>query len=126
MAFRDLLNDLLEIVDLNTELCPWFSSSSSEDFFNELKGEIKEVENFYSRKNLEEELGDVLWDYLMLIQKLEDEKKIKRENVISEIIDKIKRRKPYLLTGEKVTLETAHKIWIEEKKREKSLENTKD
>jgi len=123
MTLKKLLNELLDIVDLNSELCPWFSSSTSDDFFNEFKGEIKEVEDSYSRENLEEELGDVLWDYLILIHKLDDEKKINKENVINTIIEKIKRRKPYLIKGKKVSKETAHEIWVKEKGKEKLHRN---
>ncbi len=56
----------------------WYSGSDG--LWEELKKELKEAENEYREGNsvcLEDELGDVLWDYLGLLNSLVEEWKIK-------------------------------------------------
>jgi XTP/dITP diphosphohydrolase len=111
--------EFLEMISQNTKLCPWFKIINSDDLLKELHQEITEFENNTVKKNAEEELGDILWDFFMLIEKLDIEKKIDKQNIIEGIINKIKKRKPYLFSNKKVTLENAKKIWIKAKQEEK-------
>ncbi len=60
-------------------------SNGSETYFNELKGELDEVaEELESGRQcyLEDELGDVLWDYLNLLVSLEQEGRISVSQVL--------------------------------------------
>lgn len=93
---------------------------SSEEFLTGLKDEIKEVEEEL-RKNrrlhLEDELGDILWDYLHLIHSLEDEERISVENVISRC------EKKY---GERVKAKDEPGAWTKIKeKQKKELEQSR-
>lgn len=52
---------------------------SSEEYFHGLQNEVEEVQQELKEKNqvyLEDELGDILWDYLNLLIALESEGKI--------------------------------------------------
>ena len=88
-----------------------------------MKKEVKEVGEAIEngdKDNLEEELGDVLWDVLMLIKISEDEYGFKLEDIIDVICKKMIRRKPYIFGNEKAeTPEEAVKIWKRVKEEEK-------
>jgi len=70
-------------------------SKGSETFFEEIYKELEEVkEEMDAGKQafLEDELGDVLWDYLHLLYNLDQERKIKFENVFSRSLKKYTER----------------------------------
>ena len=70
-------------------------SRGSETFFEEIKKEIEEAE--IEAKNqkqifLEDELGDIFWDYMNLLVNLENEKKINFEKVFERSTKKYAQR----------------------------------
>ena len=70
-------------------------SEGSSTYFHELRTEIDEVaEELKSGKQvyLEDELGDILWDYLNLLYNLEYEKKIVLERVFERSLKKYSER----------------------------------
>lgn len=70
-------------------------SKGSETFFEEIHKELEEVkEEMGADKQvfLEDELGDVLWDYLHLLYNLDQEGKIELENVFSRSLKKYTER----------------------------------
>ena len=71
------------------------------------------------RENLKEELGDLFWDTLMVMLIAEKEGLFKPNEPLLSLIEKMRRRKPYLFTGQKVTLEEAERMWTEAKAKEK-------
>ncbi|MBL7169643.1 MAG: nucleotide pyrophosphohydrolase [Candidatus Aenigmarchaeota archaeon] len=103
--------------------CPWVREQTVKKHFEELKSEIKELENAINNKNtdnLEEELGDVLWDILTLIKISEKEYGFRIEDISEKMCQKIIRRKPYVFGDEKAsTPEEACKIWKRIKQEEK-------
>jgi len=103
--------------------CPWIKEQTAEKHIKELKSEIEEVETALKNndlENLSEELGDVLYDVLLLIKICEDEKNIDIKKTLITIRDKIIRRKPYVFGNEKAaTAEEASKIWRRIKEEEK-------
>jgi len=103
--------------------CPWVKKQTFIKHFDELKKEVQEVEDAIGngdKNNIEEELGDVLWDVLMLIKISEDEYGFKLEDLIDVICKKMIRRKPYIFGDEKAgTPEEAVKIWKRVKEEEK-------
>ena len=63
----------------------WYQGS--DNFFEELPNEIEEAKEQDKKNNhvyLEDELGDVFWDYLMLLQSLKYEWKITSIDAIME------------------------------------------
>jgi len=102
--------------------CPWASQQTVKSYVKQLASEAEEVVaavNNDDRENLKEELGDLLWDTLMVALIAEKEKWFKSDEPLQSLIEKMKRRKPFLFTGQKVTLEKAERMWREGKAREK-------
>lgn len=67
----------------------------SKTFFVEIQKELLEVEEvLYKNKKcyLEDELGDVFWDYLNLLKNLESEKMIEMEKVFERCAQKYSQR----------------------------------
>ena len=71
-------------------------------------------------ENLKEELGDLFWDTLMVILIAEKEGLFKSSEPMAALIGKMRRRKPFLFTGQKVTLAEAEQMWAEAKLKEKT------
>ena len=114
--------DLVRLGRLNISNCPINSKKSVEEVYANTFEEMVEVLHALNNndpENLEEELGDVLWDLVNLILQAEKQKGIDSRKVIIGVIEKIKRRKPWLIRGEKVTAEEARRIWREAKAKEK-------
>jgi NTP pyrophosphatase (non-canonical NTP hydrolase) len=119
---EDEMKRLLELVKRNADTCPWTKEQTSEKFIRKLAGEMDEFKEAYGKQdwdNVEEELGDLFWDVLTLAYILERENKLKASKVVSRIHGKISHRKPWLITGETVSIEDAKKIWMERKEKEK-------
>ena len=64
-------------------------------YFEELKSEIKEVEEQLHTNNqvfLEDELGDILWDYMLVLVNLEEEQRINMSRVFARVEKKYTQR----------------------------------
>lgn len=119
---------LLELIQKNASSCPWCIEKSSDYYFDRLKGEVGELQEAFKKNdldNIEEELGDVLWDTLTLALICERENKINSSKVISRVLEKFARRKPWLISGQKVTKEESARIWVEAKKLEKEQKKSR-
>ncbi len=102
--------------------CPWCTMQTIESYSHQLESEAKEVAAAVKsgdRENLKEELGDLFWDTLMVMLIAEKEGLFKPSESLRYLIDKMKRRKPFLFTGQKVTLAEAESMWAEAKAGEK-------
>lgn len=118
------IEKMLKLIELNFEKCPWVKKQSIESYKKELISEVEELKEALKNnddENLREEMGDVLWDILVFIFLVEKKKGIKPEETIRDIIEKIKRRKPYLFSDniKAETSEQAVKIWKGIKEKEK-------
>jgi NTP pyrophosphatase (non-canonical NTP hydrolase) len=83
------------------ETNPWCEGSQT--YFSGLHSEIHEVAQELAdghREDLEEELGDVLWDYLNLLLCLNKEDKISIDAVLNRTIDKFEERVSGIEQGE--------------------------
>jgi len=127
---KEAHGQLLEVIDILEKVCgedgcPWVKAQTAAKHIQELKKELAEVESALQKgdnENLAEELGDVLWDILMLIRICEDEQNIDVKKSLTILRDKMIRRRPYLFGEETAeTAEDALRIWnrvkAEEKKR---------
>lgn len=118
-------SDFAEFVKLARKTlaeCPWASLQTVEDYSKQVASEAKEVMAAVEKKdyeNLKEELGDLFWDTLMVMLIAEKEGLFRHNEPLLELIEKMRRRKPFLFTGQKVTLEEAERMWSEAKAREK-------
>lgn len=102
--------------------CPWTRKQSVESYGRELLSEAEELKQALERhdyQNLREELGDVLWDVLMVAHFAEDAGHFTVDEIMRSVVEKMKRRKPYVFEGREVSLEEAHRLWKEAKKQER-------
>lgn len=109
------------LTDQARKIDPFFKKVNSKKMFSEIRDELDEAWDEYEKweyTELEDELWDVFRDYLLLTNMLEEEWKIKLENVYKSIYDKMSRRKPYLEEGREVTEEEAIEIWNKAKRAE--------
>lgn len=102
----------------------WFKNSQT--YLDEIKKELEEVE--IELKNdkqvfLEDELGDVLWDYFNFLTNLEDENKIKVKNVFKRCFKKYSERLEGIKKGIRWN-ETKEKQKQELQKEQEFLDNS--
>ncbi len=98
--FEKLL-DIVKRKSLIDESSEW--PSNSKNYLVELKSEIDEVaEELANNRDcyLEDELGDVLWDYLNLLVSLEKERGLKTQNILARACKKYEQRVSGVETGE--------------------------
>lgn len=70
-------------------------SQGSKTYFNAIYDELLEVKAEINNNRqcfLEDELGDILWDYMCLLQHLENENKINFDNVFHRAVEKYSER----------------------------------
>lgn len=115
------LNKLIDLAERNRKYDPFYEWKESTELFEWLLWEIDEWKEELAKwdfSELENEMWDVIWDILLLLDKLEDEGKINKENVFEKIYTKISTRKSFLLEWRKVEKEEAMAIWNEAKRKE--------
>ena len=92
----DTFEKLIELVrekNRMDEHSTW--AEGSKTYFREVKLELEEVaQELNSGRNcyLEDELGDVLWDYLNLLASLDTENKIQMKRVFERCLEKYRER----------------------------------
>jgi NTP pyrophosphatase (non-canonical NTP hydrolase) len=97
------ISKLFALVEIKIEIdekADW--SKGSTTYFQELKKEIDEVSDELDSNRqcyLEDELGDVFWDYLNLLQNLEAEGKILIEKVFERASKKYDERLAAISSG---------------------------
>ncbi len=122
------LQEMIELVRKCRENCPWCKEQTFEQHLEHVFSEAKELMEEVKRKDTEgmkEELGDLVWDVMMLLHIAEHSKMLDPDEVIGRVVEKMKRRKPYIVKGEDVTIEEAMRIWNEEKAKEKKAKGLK-
>jgi len=122
---HNCLGEILEIIDKVRIECPWVRKRTVDEHVKTIKEELAEVEQAIENKdyeNLSEELGDLLWDVLLLMRICKDEKKIDIKHTLTILKEKMIRRRPYIYGNEKAeTPEEVLAIWNRIKKEEKLL-----
>ena len=119
---KDKFQELIELIEKSLEKDPWLKERNLEEHKKELLSEAKEVVMAIDKKdytNLKEELGDLLYDVLIASFIAQRDGFFKKEEILQEIIDKIKRRKPFLFWNKQISKEEALRIWFKRKKQEK-------
>ena len=115
----DTFYDMLKLDRKNST---WSSQNTMESRYDELLGEVQEIKEAIDRNdnlNLKEELGDTLWDLLFLVVLAEEKGLFTSDDIIQSSIDKLKRRKPWIFTGEKLDIAEEHRRWMKAKEIEK-------
>ena len=114
---------LIDAVKKSHKFCPWTKKETLDSYYKHILSEAQEIKEAVEKKdyeNLKGELGDAIWDALMMAQIAENNGHFKVAEVLKSIVDKMKRRKPYIFEGRTVTIEEAWRIWKEVKAKEKS------
>lgn len=89
----------------------------------DLRNEVEEIEETLKaddNKRFLDELADTLKNVLALLVLAEEDGRFTTKDVLRSEIDKIKRRKPWILTGEKLNLDESAERLKAAKAREKT------
>lgn len=123
------MEELDEIVKLLERLradsgCPWDRACTIESLKKDMKSEYEEVIQAIDKKdyeNLKEEIGDLVWTLLLMIQIAREEKRFNTRDVLKYTRDKIIRRHPHVFGKEKAeTPEDAVRIVKRVKEKERN------
>ena len=119
----DELKRSIEIIDRLRIDCPSDKIRDYNDIISNLKKETIEIEEALKNndfENVKEEIGDVLFNIIFFSRILKEEKNIELDDILKKVNNKIVFRHPYVFEKhEKLSIEEAHKVWIERKKFEK-------
>ncbi|AKI98232.1 hypothetical protein IX53_03630 [Kosmotoga pacifica] len=105
---------LQEIVERNMDRCPWGSQQTIEDALKELISEIEEFEAELDVKNWTKaffEVGDIVYDALLLAWIYAREHDVTPDTILRKVNNKISKRKPWLFSETRISLEEAKKLW---------------
>ena len=102
--------------------CPWTTVRTVEEYVEYIRSEADEllsaVENG-DGQNVKEELGDLLFTVVVCMLLAERNGSFAAHEVVDGVVEKMRRRKPFVFDGTQVTVEEAKRLWAEEKAREK-------
>lgn len=102
--------------------CPWDRKQTIASMLQYIDEEVHEVRQAIENgdhENLKEELGDVLFQIVMIAQIAEEHKYFQLDDVIAGIYDKIKSRHTWVFGKDKAkTPEEALEMWRKNKKKE--------
>lgn len=116
------MEELFDIIRRSLERCPWLERQSVENLLRELRSEVDEVERAVKSgdvQNLEEEIGDLVYDVFLVAAVAGRDYGVDLERAIKRVVDKISYRKPWLFWDERIELEEAIRIWNQRKEGKK-------
>jgi tetrapyrrole methylase family protein / MazG family protein len=120
-TFADLCR--LAAILRSPEGCPWDRKQTISSMLKHIDEEVQEVREAIENgdhDNLKEELGDVLFQIVMIAQIAKEKGYFKMEDVLAEIEHKIVSRHTWVFGDDKVeNAEEALAMWKENKKKEK-------
>lgn len=109
--------------------CPWDREQSIASMAPKILEEGQEVMEAVEKEdweNLEEELGDVLFNIVMISQIASEEKKFDIQSVLERITEKLISRHTWVFGEEKAaTAEEALALWLKNKDKEKAAKAQK-
>ena len=119
MSFKELY----ALMELDRKRSPWSAQNTFEQRFAKLQNEVDEIKEALAKQdyeNLKDEIGDALFDIMFLIVMAKEKGLFSKEDVVANSIAKINRRKPWLHTDEKITIEEEKRRWQEAKRKERA------
>ena len=124
-SIEKLLNTIRQL--RGPDGCPWDSKQTPQSISKYLQEETSELLNAIENNDIEnicEEIGDVLYILLMLIEIFQDNNQFSYEKTILTINEKLIRRHPHVFAGHVVTgEEELRQQWQLIKKLEKKSNN---
>ncbi len=110
--------------------CPWFRQQTISTLRKYLLEEVYEVQdalNSDTPEHLQEELGDLLFQIVVLSQLATEREWFSLEDVLQRLNEKIKHRNPHVFGEEHIdTVAKAQQIWAERKSLEKRSQSPLD
>lgn len=101
--------------------CPWDRSRTLENMAEPIANEAKEVEEAFEKhdyENLKEELGDVLFNIVLIAQIAKESKKFSIKDVLEDVDKKIRERHTWVFGKDKAkTAEEALEMWKKNKQK---------
>ena len=119
---KETFPEFFEAIKNNRKYSPYISNMNSEKYFEEFESEFNEVKEAFEKKdyeNLQEELGDVLWDILAFSIILEEEGKVNTKQIMKGMLQKMKERKPHVFEKRTPTLEEEREQFFKAKEKQK-------
>jgi NTP pyrophosphatase (non-canonical NTP hydrolase) len=117
--FEKSLKSFYDLLKLKREKCPWSKELDIEETLKLLEGEISEAKaEINNLPNLQDEIGDVFWNVMVLVLLLE-EKGVDFSDIIDSCSAKLTRRSPYIFEDKAITKEEAIVAWRKIKEEEK-------
>ncbi len=118
---KQLFGELLSFTIKEMQLCPWIEDLSFYTILKEAETEITEIYQAKTSKDRTLELGDLFRDVLLAIFVGQRDLGLASiEEVILQVLQKVRRRKPFIDTGERISKERAVQLWNMAKTAEKS------
>ncbi len=120
-----MISDLLETLEtlMGPDGCPWDQKQTFESLRSSVIEEAQEVVEAVNKKddtNLQEELGDLLFNVLFFCKIAEKESRFTTQDVIKTLHDKLIRRHPHVFGDTKIeTMEELKEQWERIKLEEK-------
>ena len=115
----------LEIIEKLRENCHCDKKRTTDDIFTCIVEELKEADEeirLQEKEKIIEELGDLLFNVLFLIDIQKNKYKFDTKRVLEKVNNKMIYRPPPVFKEPKcVTIEKAEKIWKEQQMKEKEL-----
>ncbi|TFH05640.1 MAG: nucleotide pyrophosphohydrolase [Spirochaetales bacterium] len=120
---KEIFHELIELSRTATRCAPWVRQAGMTGYCRELKGEVDEVLQAIENddiENLKEELGDLFLDLGRLCALAEEMGHFDMDDILAGVVEKVKRRQPFLVENRSVTIEEALEYWNSAKALEKS------
>ena len=127
-SFNQLINNIHMLYD-SKEGCPWHRSQTNETlipYLIEENNELIEALLEGNKKNIKEELGDVLLQIMLHSEISSKNNGFVLKDVINNLNKKIIFRHPYIFSEKKkISIKEANEIWKNQKEQEKKSEKDK-
>lgn len=117
-----LFSRLLEFQRKNYDYSEWCRQMTLPKYVDELCKEVEEMKAELEKNEMDkftQELGDVVWDTLGLLALAEKQGILNVNELLQDIHQKFRRRKPFVLEERKISLVEEEQLWREVKRQEK-------
>ncbi len=124
------MNAFQKLIDLAKHLrskkgCPWDRKQTIESLVEHFLNEAQEVKEAIEKKdyeNVKEEIGDILFNLIMMVNIAEEDKLFTMKDVLEDVAKKIIERHTWVFGDDKVkTAEEAIQKWKENKKKKRLI-----
>ena len=119
-----MYKQFIDMIEKNDRYDVWIKEHTVASYLDKVKDEVEELNQGLKRNdpsNVVEEISDVLYNVFVLAKLAQKEYGVNIDQLMGNIIQKMKRRKPYIFEEKEVTMEEALRIWKDAKIKEKEF-----